>query len=32
MRRAIWNENTAPFIVGAGIAIVVAFLIIYLVG
>lgn len=32
MRRAIWNENSAPFIVGSAIAIVAAFLIIYLVG
>lgn len=32
MRRAIWNEDTAPFLVGFAIAIVAAFLIIYLVG
>ena len=32
IRRAIWNEDTAPVIVGCAIAIVVAFLIVYLVG
>ena len=32
IRRAIWNEDTAPAIVGCAIAIVVAFLIVYLVG
>jgi len=31
MRRAIWNEDTSPFIVGSVIAIVAAFVIIYLV-
>ena len=32
IRRAIWNEDTAPVIVGCAIAIVVALLIVYLVG
>ena len=31
MRRAVWNEDTSPFIVGSVIAIVAAFVIIYLV-
>lgn len=32
VRQAIWNENTAPVIVGSAIAIVTAFLVIYMVG
>ena len=32
VRDAIWNENTAPVIVGSAIAIVTAFLVIYMVG
>jgi len=32
VRDAIWNENTAPVIVGSAIAIVTAFLVVYMVG
>ncbi|MDQ3380595.1 MAG: hypothetical protein M3546_09800 [Actinomycetota bacterium] len=32
MRRAIWNDDTAPFLVGSAIAILAAFLIVHLAG
>ena len=32
MHRALWTEDTAPAILGAGVAVVVGFLLVYLIG